>query len=215
MYDVEFPDGEVKEYAANVIAENMLGQVDNEGLTITLLDAILDSKKDKHAVAKEDQYAITTRGGRRLRKTTCGWKLLVRWKDGKKSWIPLEDMKESHPVESAEFARARRIDTEPAFVWWVSHTLKKRDVIVSSVKSRIRRTTHKYGQEVPSSLTHARKIDLANGNSLWHEAIEKEMMNVGIAFEVLEDTDNMPVGWHLVTGHIIFDVKMDFTRKAR
>ena len=124
-------------------------------------------------------------------------------------------MKESHPVESAEFARARRIDTEPAFVWWVSHTLKKRDVIVSSVKSRIRRTTHKYGQEVPSSLTHAKTIDLANGNSLWHEAIEKEMMNVGIAFEVLEDTDNMPVGWKLVTGHIIFDVKMDFTRKAR
>ena len=103
-------------------------------------------------------------------------------------------MKESHPVESAEFARARGIDTEPAFVWWVSHTLKKRDVIISSVKSRIRRITHKYGQEVPSSLEHARKINLANGNSFWSEAIENKMTNVGIAFEVLENTDNMPVG---------------------
>ena len=32
IYDVEFPDGEVKEYSANVIDENMLSQVDNEGL---------------------------------------------------------------------------------------------------------------------------------------------------------------------------------------
>ena len=30
VYDVEFPDGQVKEYAANVIAENMLTQVDDE-----------------------------------------------------------------------------------------------------------------------------------------------------------------------------------------
>jgi hypothetical protein len=29
MYDVEFPDGQVKEYAANVIAENMLSQIDH------------------------------------------------------------------------------------------------------------------------------------------------------------------------------------------
>ena len=113
---MKFPDGEVKEYAANVITETMLGQVDSEGFTIALLDAILDSKKDKHAVAKEDQYVIIKRGDRRLSKTTCGWKLLVRWKDGSKSWIPLKDMKESHQVESAEFARARGIDTEPAFV---------------------------------------------------------------------------------------------------
>ena len=40
-------------------------------------------------------------------------------------------------------------------------------------------------------------------------------MNVGIAFEVLENSENVPVGWHAVTGHIIFDVKTDFNRKAR
>ena len=31
IYDVEFPDGVVKQYAANVIAENILSQVDSEG----------------------------------------------------------------------------------------------------------------------------------------------------------------------------------------
>ena len=31
IYDVEFPDGEIREYCANVIAENMYSQVDAEG----------------------------------------------------------------------------------------------------------------------------------------------------------------------------------------
>ena len=32
-------------------------------------------------------------------------------------------MKESHPVEVAEYARARGTDKEPSFEWWVPHTL--------------------------------------------------------------------------------------------
>ena len=40
-------------------------------------------------------------------------------------------------------------------------------------------------------------------------------MNVGIAFELLGNSENARVGWHAVMGHNIFDVKMDFTRKSR
>ena len=40
-------------------------------------------------------------------------------------------------------------------------------------------------------------------------------MNVGIAFHNLERGEEVPNGWSKVTGHIVFDVKMDFTRKAR
>ena len=40
IYDVEFPDGEIREYCANVIAENMYSQVDAEGYRYQLLDTI-------------------------------------------------------------------------------------------------------------------------------------------------------------------------------
>ena len=40
--DVEFPDGEIKEYSANIIAENMYSQVDSNGHHHTLLDSIVD-----------------------------------------------------------------------------------------------------------------------------------------------------------------------------
>ena len=131
------------------------------------------------------------------------------------TWVPLKDLKESHPVETAEYARSRNIANEPAFAWWVPYTLRKRDVILAAVKTRVRKTTHKYGIEIPTSISHAEKIDEANGNHFWREAIAKEMTNVGVAFEVLPSGKQAPIGWRKVTGHIIFDVKMDFTRKAR
>ena len=46
IYDVEFPDGQVKEYAANIIAENMLTQVDSDGMSTTLMEAIVDHQRD-------------------------------------------------------------------------------------------------------------------------------------------------------------------------
>lgn len=150
-------------------------QLANEGITVVsdLVDFDkVDYKKDEAtAVAKADMYVVTRRGGKRLRKTTCGWKLLIKWKDDTESWIPLKDLKESHPVEVAEFAKARGIADEPAFMWWVPYTLRKRDIILSAVKSRIRKTTHKYGIEIPTSIEHAYKIDERNQNTFWRDAI--------------------------------------------
>ena len=99
VYDVEFSDGTVKEYAANVIAENMLTQVDSDGFTTTMIEGIIDHTKDTAvAVSKDDMYVVTRRGQKRLRITTSGWKLLVQWKDGSESWIHLKDIKESYYV---------------------------------------------------------------------------------------------------------------------
>lgn len=216
VYDVEFPGGQVKEYSANIIAENMYSQVDSEGFSTTLMKAIVDHRKDNAvAISKADMFVITKSGARRQRKTTKGWDLLIQWKDDSESWVKLADMKESHPIETAEFAVARGIEDEPAFRWWVPYTLRKRDVILSAVKSRIRKTRLKYGIEIPTTIEEAFELDRRNGNSFWRDALKKEMYNVGVAFEILDEGTAAPSGWHKVTGHIIWDVKMDFTRKAR
>jgi hypothetical protein len=66
---------------------------------------------------------------------------------------------------------------------------------------------------MPTSVAHAIEIDRKNGDRKWQDAIALEMVNVGVAFEVL-DSKPIPIGWRKVTGHLVFDVKMDFTRKA-
>ena len=88
-------------------------------------------------------------------------------------------------------------------------------MIVSAVSSRVRKCSHKYGIYIPTSIAHAKRIDLKNGKHLWMDAIKKEMTNVGIAFTILDEGKKAPPGWTKASGHLVFDVKMDFTRKAR
>ena len=73
----------------------------------------------------------------------------------------------------------------------------------------------KFGLVVPRSIQEAIKIDTANNNTFWRDAINKEMSNVKIAFKFLDKGDPPPVGYKQIRCHIIFDIKMDLTRKAR
>ena len=115
----------------------------------------------------------------------------------------------------AEYAKSQGIDDEPAFKRWVPYTLRKRYNIIGAVKAMVWLATHKYGIEVPRSIEHSKQLDKKNGNTFFIQEIAKEMYNVAIFFELLEQVDKAPPGWKPSSGHIIFDVKMDFTRKAR
>ena len=42
VHDVEFSDGQVKDHASNVIAENMLTRVDSEGFLLILINSMVD-----------------------------------------------------------------------------------------------------------------------------------------------------------------------------
>ena len=73
MYDVEFSDGQVKEYGANIIAENMLTQVDLDGYSLSLMDLIVDHcKGPSEAIPIEEKYITTKSGQRRLCKAMEG-----------------------------------------------------------------------------------------------------------------------------------------------
>ena len=113
-----------------------------------------------------------------------------------------------------EYAKSRCITDEPAFAWWVPYTMRKRDVILSAIKSRIRKTTHKYGIEIPKSIKHGHRLDKENINKFWRDDNTTKINNAGVAFEVLTEGQNPPVRWPNVTRHLIWDVEMDFTRKA-
>ena len=79
------------------------------------MDCITDHKKGGRAIEMADMY-VTTNRRRSIKKSTVGWRLCVLWKDGTTSWERLSDLKESNPVEAAEYATAQGIDHEPAFV---------------------------------------------------------------------------------------------------
>jgi hypothetical protein len=151
--------------------------------------------------------------------STIGWQVCCQLKDGSTSWENLADLKESHPLETAEYAVTQGIHHKPAFTWWVPHVLKKRDQIISLVCKRTTRylkRTHKFGIEVPKTVKEALALDRKNGNTLWVDAIAKEMKEVCTAFNILPDGHSAPIGYQKIPCHMIFDVKMeDFRQKSR
>jgi hypothetical protein len=56
-----------------------------------------------------DKYLLTKTGTKRMCQTTQGWKFLVLWANGTRQWIDLEILKESNPVQVAEYVIARNI----------------------------------------------------------------------------------------------------------
>ena len=119
VYDCEFPDSTTKEYATNIIAKSIFIESDLDGHRERMMVGIVDHKRGGDAVRKaQGAYKIAS-GQKRLRQTNVGWKLLIEWKDGSEQWIDLKVLKESNPVQAAEYALSRGIEDEPAFPWWV------------------------------------------------------------------------------------------------
>ena len=76
IYEIEFADGQTREYSANV--ENMLAQVVSVGYSPTMMEGVVNYRKDEVvAVPKEDRYFMTKSGQCSFRATTDGWDLLV------------------------------------------------------------------------------------------------------------------------------------------
>ena len=223
-YIVEFTDGTTDKYFANVIAENMYSQIDAEGHQYQLLQEIVDHRSNGSAVTRDNGFHISKNGNRVPRPTTKDWDLLVAWKDGSTDWIKLKDLKDSYPVQVAEYAVSNQIADEPAFCWWVPSVLRKRNRILAKMKSRYWRTTHKFGIRVPKTVQEALAIDEETNTDFWRKALGKEMSKVKVAWTAVEGVTPEQVrtgqakeliGFQDIKCHIIFDVKMDFTRKAR
>jgi len=214
-YIVDFEDGSKEVYTANLVAENIYSTINDEGHYELKMKEIMDHRKTSAAIDECDGTYKDRHGVERPKMTTKGWELLVEWSYGGQEWIPLADMKASYPVEVAEYVIQADIATQPAFAWWVRHVLKKRDRIIAKVESKHWAKTHKYGIELPRNLKEALAIDEKTGTDHWKKAFEKEMRNVFGAFSFLEDGEDPPPNYKFCDIQLVWDIKLDLTRKCR
>jgi hypothetical protein len=98
-YNVEFEDGTITELTANTIAD------DPTGNQYVLLDCFVDFEKLPTALSLTDQ-TIVVKGRASKHRNTFGWRICCQWKDGSTTRESLKDLKESHPLEMAEYAVA-------------------------------------------------------------------------------------------------------------
>jgi hypothetical protein len=197
-YLVRFQDGTEEAHVLNKIAQALYSELDEEGHRWYTFKEIVAHKRGS--------------GGRGK---TKGWLLEILWQNGMTSWETLTSIKEMNMPKAAEYAVENQLEKEPAFSYWVPHAMKKRGRIIKQVMRRRKNNKFKYGIEVPRTVQRAIEIDKHNGNELWQAAIKKEMSKVGIAFDIKPKGEAPPEGYQQIPLRLIFDVKMDFTRKAR
>jgi hypothetical protein len=92
-------------------------ELDADGYSSSLLYEIVDHKSSREATKMANKYLLTKTGTKQMHQTTQGWKFLVQWVNGTRQWIDLKILKESNPVQVAEYVTARNIADEPAFAW--------------------------------------------------------------------------------------------------
>jgi Reverse transcriptase (RNA-dependent DNA polymerase) len=214
-YTVRYADGAMEQLTANIINESIMSQVDAAGKHYVIFKDIVDHRSDKTAVTLVDGFTLDRKGRRHRKITTKGWELLVEWNDGTTEWLPLKDLKESHPLQVAEYAICNKIVEQPAFAYWVREVMRQRDRIIKKVKASAAFSKHtKFGIRVPRTVKEALEIDRMTGTTFWRDAIDKEMAVVRPAFR-LDSLDRVPEKHTFITCHMIFDIKPDLTRKAR
>ena len=135
----------MEDLTENVIADNMLYQVDSEGHHYQVQKEVRDHSSDGNTLKRRNRFIKSRGKNLHAEKKTRGCKLEVKWKNVTLRWIPLQYLKPSNPVEMDEYAVANDIKDRPAFKLWVKDVIRKRDQIISKVKSKYWRTTHKFG----------------------------------------------------------------------
>ena len=153
----------------------MYAMCDENGDHVLLFDAIVDYRKNENAITRAEQKFVESKGKQQYKRSTKCWEVCVIWKNGSTTWEKLSDFNECYPVQTTQHAVTNDIDTEPAFNYWVPHTLKKRDSIISLVKKRQTRylkKTHKFGVEMPKTVKEAAKLDAKNGDTKWMDTMD-------------------------------------------
>ena len=84
---MQLDDGLIEECTANIVAESSSSQVDSEGNHHMLICDVIDHMIDNTEVKTEDS-CVEKNGAKVPKKTTKGWHLLVKWKDGLIDWAP-------------------------------------------------------------------------------------------------------------------------------
>ena len=90
MYEVEYFDGHKASLTDSAIAQNMFALFNDEGNRHVLFDKIVDHRHTAIALKQAYAFIVASSGNRRRRENTKGWDILIRWKDGLMTWVPLK-----------------------------------------------------------------------------------------------------------------------------
>ena len=155
------------------------------------------------------------------RKVKQVWEVLMKWEDDSETWEPLSAIWKSDPITLAKYARDNDLLETPGWkrLRHYAKNEKKLNRMLKQAKLNSSRTAIriKFGVKVPMNYRQATQFDAENGNTLWGDAVDKEMDQI-YEYETLKSAGKhapIPRDYTKIRVHLVFDVKSDGRRKAR
>ena len=107
------------------------------------------------------------------------WQVKVLWDTGDETWEPMKVIKEDDKFTLAKYANDNDLTNVPGWKWARRLTKNPKKFIrmakIFATQAKRHGTKYKHGVKVPKNYNEAVKFDQENGNSLWQDAVKREM----------------------------------------
>ena len=92
-YEVEFANISSEIYTANMLAKNIIAQVNDEGKRQMLIDKIIEHIYSGGVITKANGTFVTQHGKKGTKRTNRGSKIYVQWRYVLVNWVILKSTK--------------------------------------------------------------------------------------------------------------------------
>ena len=204
-YRVAYPTGKQKVYDYETIV-NLVNKPDDDDAERWTFDRILS-------------HRWSSEPGRRGKID-----VLVKWKGYKSpTWVHMEVIKEDDPVTLAAYAMQKGLEDRNPWQWAKKYRkqppgMHKLNMHTTLAKKKRRTTKFQFGVKIPVSIKEAHELDSLNKDTLWAEAIDKEVDSLYDkyqCFQVIPEDQEVPEGYQYIPLLWAFAVKYDGRRRAR
>jgi hypothetical protein len=136
------------------------------------LDPYLNIDEDE-----DEAFQLSSIESHRTRGKSKKPQLLCRWKDDNTSWEDFHNVRIDFPLLVASYFGKQRLGVPYKPSW-----AKSINQQIETTQRRIRKTDHKpveiFGVIIPKNVKHAYELDKENGNTLWKDAMQKEIKSL-------------------------------------
>ena len=226
-------DGQVERIKALISIDKGENKAEEKNNYNKLLDYIKYSQLVEDNLEKQSQaVAIISHQGILSQKHPdyqgSAYNIKVQWDDGDITNEPLAVIAKMYPMLCATYGKKHQLLKKPGWKHlrkYVNTTKHIMRMIHKALLHQGRRPPKfKFGYQVPRDYKEAMTLDKINGNTLWKDAIDKEIeqldeystfKDLGSAQWDRGKVTNAPSDHKKIRVHLVFDVKHDGRHKAR
>jgi hypothetical protein len=145
------------------------------------------------------------------------YNLLVEWEDGSETLEPLDSVIKDDPISVANYAHENNLLDTPGWKCLKRIAINKNRLNKMAIQANVSSTSRKGPVYIiPRNVKQSFELDAKNGNTLWKDAMTKDIENIQ-SYQTFKDMGKFThvSGYKKIIVHFVFVVQHDLRHKPR